>query len=226
MTTAMAAVPLDPTKNSPLTHRIALIKDENARLSLLFESRMALGVGLAALSGLMLGLAHGSNEAGYRFRAENAHRLPQTQTGWYLYHKSKNYHRMLGGIKEGAYMAGRLGIWTVLFVGMEEAIDGARVGLARLRGGESAVERVSRDFLSTGLAGVGTAGAFSLWNRFPISTTARVAKLGLKAGIAYGLLQDVASALRGRRIGYIGFVKQHIFGTTRDAPDTDRSAVG
>ncbi|KAA8574705.1 hypothetical protein EYC84_003955 [Monilinia fructicola] len=37
---------------------------------------------------MALGISHGSQTAGLRFRAENAHRLPTSPTGWYLYHKT------------------------------------------------------------------------------------------------------------------------------------------
>jgi hypothetical protein len=77
------------------------------RLSIPFALRLPALVAVGATSGSLLGLIHGANETGLRFRAENAHRLPATQTGWYLYHKSKNYVAMLGGIKEGVRMAGK-----------------------------------------------------------------------------------------------------------------------
>jgi len=63
---------------------------------------------------------------------------------------------------------------------------------------------------------MGTAGAFSAWNRFPIPTAARVAKLGAKVGLAYGLLQDAVSLLRGRRLGYADFIRRHTWGTIEE----------
>lgn len=45
-------------------------------------------------------------------------------------------------------------------------------------------------------------------DRFPVPTAARVAKLGLKYGLAFGLVQDAVSLLRGRRLGYVEFVKR------------------
>lgn len=198
----------------------------DARLSLPFPLRLPIGITMASFTGLVLGLAHGSQEAGFRFRAENAHRLPSTQTGWYLYHKSKNYHRMLGGIKEGVKMAGRLSGWTILFVGMEEAIDRARIAMTRLRRGDEVVTHVSRDFMSTALAGLATAGAFSAWNRFPVPTAARLARLGLKAGLAYGVLQDMASLLRGRKLGYVEFIKRHTIGASEEDSQSTAGIVG
>lgn len=181
------------------------------RLSLPVTVRLGLTACTAALSGFVLGAAHGSIEAGYRFRAENAHRLPKSQTGWYLYHKSKNYNAMLGGAIEGLKMSGKVTVWALLFVGMEEAIDGARQGITRVTRGEDAADRVSKDFMSTVVAGLGTAGAFSLWNRFPVATAARTAKTGIKVGLVYGLVQDAVGLLRGRRIGYVDFLRRHAF---------------
>ena len=193
------------------------------RLSLMTPIRLPVFFALSSLAGFGLGLAHGANETGLRFRAENAHRLPTTQTGWYLYHKSKNYVAMLGGIKEGFRMAGRLGVWTLVFAGCEESVDRARFAAARFWTGrvrgmaglgldedEAPEVKSSKDFVSTVCAGLGTAGLFSAWNRFPLATAARTAKMGAKAGLAFGLLQDAASFMRGRRLGYVEFVKRRL----------------
>jgi len=174
--------------------------------------------------------------AGLVFRAENAHRLPTSQVGWYLYHKSKNYHVALGGIKEGLRMGLRLAVWTGLFLYMEEAVDRLRgavlrqwVGFKDRRGleRELGLEKlenlrgvwVQRDFLSTTVAALGTAGAFSVWNRMPVNTAARTATLALKAGIGFGLVQDALSVLRGRRVGYVEYVRRHVFGGREKGTD-------
>ena len=47
--------------------------------------------GVSFISGAPLGSAKGSTNAALRYRAENAHYLPTSQAGWYLYGKSKNY---------------------------------------------------------------------------------------------------------------------------------------
>ncbi len=121
------------------------------RLSIPFSVRLPVAGGVGFVSGMALGVSHGSQLAGLRFRAENAHRLPQSPTGWYLYHKSKNYHVMLGGIKEAFKMGGKVSIWVAGFFTVEEAVD-------RVRGGK-------RDFFSTVVAGLGVAGGFSLWSK-------------------------------------------------------------
>lgn len=196
------------------------------RLSIPFIIRLPTFVSIAGVTGGLLGLVHGANETGLRFRAENAHRLPATQTGWYLYHKSKNYVAMLGGIKEGVRMAGRQAFWVGVFVGSEEGVDRARGAVSRIFSGmkeddHGEVQGTSKDFVSTVFAGLGTAGLFSAWNRFPIPTAARLAKMGAKYGLAFGLLQDAVSIVRGRRIGYVEFVKRHTVGL----PEKDEDLV-
>ena len=203
------------------------------RLSLPFPLRLPLLLTVSGFSGFCLGLAHGSTEAGLRFRAENAHRLPTSQTGWYLYHKSKNYHVLLGGIKEGFKMSGRLAVWTGTFVVFEELNDRGRAAVVRrwrtVRGTEEEEKVVAgnRDFLSTTAAGLGTAGAFAAWNHFPMATAVRLMKTGAKVGLAFGLAQDAVSLMRGRRLGYVEFVKRHTFGTdAREVGEGIEAAAG
>ncbi|KAA6415706.1 MAG: hypothetical protein FRX48_00424 [Lasallia pustulata] len=181
----------------------AIIKDPDApppvsapttapRLSIPFGIRLPAAITTSCVIGGYLGLTHGSQMAGFRFRAENSHRLPTTSTGWYLYHKSKNYHMAFGGIKEAFKMGGKLGFWAAGFFVVEEAVD-------EVRGGR-------RDFLSTVVAGLGVTGGFSAWNRFPLITAARSAKVGLITGLAFGLVQDAVSLAKGRRLAYVDFI--------------------
>lgn len=119
------------------------------RLSIPFGIRFPAATGVAFITGLSLGLSHGATTAGLRFRAENSHRFPTTSTGWYLYHKSKNYHIMLGGVKEGFKMGSKIAFWAGGFFLVEEAMD-------RLRG--------TKDFVSTIFAGLSISGGFSAWS--------------------------------------------------------------
>ncbi|KAI9704984.1 MAG: hypothetical protein M1836_006764 [Candelina mexicana] len=120
------------------------------RLSLGFPTRLVTALGVSSLTGLFLGVSHGSQTAALRFRAENAHRLPTSSTGWYLYHKSKNYHVLYGGVGEGLKMGFKVGAWVGMFFTVEEAVD-------RLRGGR-------KDVASTVVGGLGVAGAWSIWS--------------------------------------------------------------
>jgi len=124
-------------------------KVADSRLSLPTPTRLLLATTSSFLLGMGLGLSHGSQSAGLRFRAENAHRLPSSPTGWYLYHKSKNYHMALGGVKEGLKMGAKMSVWTGLFFAIEDAWD-------EVRG--------QKDVVNTVLASATVAGAFSLWS--------------------------------------------------------------
>lgn len=98
-----------------------------------------------------MGVSYGSTRRGLLFRAENAHRLPTSPTGWYLYHKSKNYHMALGGMREGIKMGAKLGFWTFAFFGIEDSWD-------EIRG--------TRDAANTVLAALSVAGGWSLWSEY------------------------------------------------------------
>lgn len=123
----------------------------SSRLSMPFRERLILSECGAAIGGFALGATQGGLVAGLRFRAENAHRLPETTTGWYFYHRSKNYNAMFGGIKEGLRLGGRTCVWVSAYVLAEEAVD-------QLRGG-------SRDFVSSVVASLALAGFVSAWSK-------------------------------------------------------------
>lgn len=127
-----------------------LFYNPNDRLSTTFPGRLLLCNISTFAIGTVLGGALGSRQASLRFRAENAHRFPTTQKGWFFYHKSKNYYTALGGVKTGVRTGVRLCSWVTMFVVTEEAVD-------RLRG--------RSDFLSTVVAGLSLSGFFSIWSR-------------------------------------------------------------
>ena len=118
------------------------------RLGIEIKDRAPITGLVAFATGAFLGTYYGAVKASLRYRAENAHRFPTNATGWYQYHKSKNYQSMLGGIKDGMRMGSKLGIGAVAFCLFEETFDHTR------RGG--------RDFLSTVTAGLSFSGLYSL----------------------------------------------------------------
>ncbi|KAK1998077.1 hypothetical protein LX36DRAFT_577070 [Colletotrichum falcatum] len=168
-------------------------KPSESRLSITTPARISLAGMVGFGIGATLGLAHGGRTAQLRFRAEHAHKMPTTTTGWYLYHKSKNYHAMQGGLREALHMGSRLSFWTLMTFGLESTVD-------RYRG--------KSDLLSTVLASLTVAGAFSFWNRFSLPTAARTARYGLLFGLAYGGMQDAVGLARGRSIGYVDFIRR------------------
>ena len=48
-------------------------------------------------------------------------------------------------------------------------------------------------------------------DRFPLPTAARTSKVGLIAGLSYGLVQDALGLARGRQLGYVNVLlgKRH-----------------
>lgn len=146
--------PAEPTVasgNLLLTEPSVTASTPNERLFLSTQSRVRFATIFAAMIGGALGFSHGASTTGLRFQAENAHRLPTSEKGWYFYHKTKNYAVLQGGIKEGGRMALKLGFWSGLFFMTEAAIDR---------------RRRSRDAASSVCAGMAVAGAFSLWSRY------------------------------------------------------------
>jgi len=161
--------------------------------------------------GFILGSSQGAQKGAYRYRAENAHRLPTTQTGWFLYQKSKNYHAMLGGVKEGAKFGSICTGWASLFMVTEEMVDLSRARL--LARGDDDVATGQRDAGSTIIAGMSLAGIYSWKRGLDHFAAARTAKTALKFSIMYGLVQDLAATLRGNPPAYIAWLKRKILST-------------
>lgn len=181
------------------------------RLGMKFDQRLLVGNLSSFLCGFTLGVSHAGHMAGMRFRAENAHRLPETRPGWYLYHKSKNYYK----IKEAAPVGIRKGFfvsaWTSIFLIIEESLDIFRgtwyagrtlnemegVDELDIKTMEKCIQR-NRDFKSSAIAGMVTGGVWSAWNTFPMVTAARTIRMGLFVGLAYGLGQDAMMWARNK----------------------------
>ncbi|KAL4875931.1 hypothetical protein BJY04DRAFT_149905 [Aspergillus karnatakaensis] len=162
------------------------------RLGMDVGKRLPLTTLSALSSGMVIGSLHGSKTAAYRFRAENAHRFPTSPTGWFQYHKNKNYATIVGGVKEGVKMGFKLSACALAFCVFEETVDYAR--------------HDQRDFASTVTAGLAFSGIYSLLARHDVYTAARTTKLGLKLSLVYGLLQDCLESLKGNRPAYVDFV--------------------
>ncbi|RDA83897.1 hypothetical protein CP532_3368, partial [Ophiocordyceps camponoti-leonardi (nom. inval.)] len=203
-----------PLLSSQASHHPALVAMEPAasllpppeldgRLSMATPTRLLFGSLSSGFVGFSLGAMQGGQMAQLRFRAEHAHKMPDSTTGWYLYHKSKNYHAMQGGIREGLRMGVKTSFWTFLALGLESTVDGCR--------GAS-------DMFSTMIATLTVAGTFSL-------SPARTARLGLVFGLVYGGIQDVVGLARGRPIGYIELIRRRLRSASRDADNPARHCV-
>lgn len=139
-----AAASMPPSTSPP---ELLPASSDAMRLSMLAPSRLLMGSTASGMIGFMLGAFQGGQMAQLRFRAEHAHKMPDTTTGWYFYHKSKNYHAMQGGIREGFRMGAKTGFWSFAALALETTVD-------RMRG--------CSDMLSTMVATVSVAGMFSL----------------------------------------------------------------
>ncbi|KAK4187931.1 FAD-linked oxidoreductase-like protein [Podospora australis] len=159
----------------------------NSRLSIPTGLRLPMASLLSFGTGFLLGAGHGSRTAGLQFRAEHAHKLPTTTTGWYLYHKSKNYRAARGGVKEGLKMGFKISFWTTAMLAIEHMFD---------------TYRGAPDMFNTITSLVTVAGGFSLWNRFSLPMAARTTKAALVVGTLYGGAQDFMSTLHGRKLPY------------------------
>src|ERR1700753_3383870 len=69
-----------------------LPRDRNERLSLQPSNRFALGIVSGLLVGISAGFIRGFQIADLRFRAENGHRMPKSEKGWFFYHRSKTHY--------------------------------------------------------------------------------------------------------------------------------------
>ncbi|KAL9115865.1 MAG: hypothetical protein Q9227_000233 [Pyrenula ochraceoflavens] len=179
------AVAIDPNPLPQPTFR-----DEQHRLSMHPLLRLPIMSAASFTAGFALGMAHGAPIAAYRYRAENAHRLPTSMTGWYLYHKSKNYHSIIGGAKDGVKMGLVVAGTAGLFLSIENVVD-------QTRG--------TKDVGSTVVAGAAVSGLWSLVKARDIWTASRMVKTGFKVSLVYGFLQDGIAWARGRPPGYIAW---------------------
>lgn len=151
MSTLTTATPREEAANESSLGPQTFPLDSHPRLSMATSARVTLGSAAASLIGFSLGATQGGQMAQLRFRAEHAHKMPDSTTGWYLYHKTKNYHAMQGGIREGLRMGARTGFWSFMALSLESTVD-------RCRG--------ASDMFSTIIASLSVAGAFSLWRKF------------------------------------------------------------
>lgn len=168
-----------------------------------FDRRLLLTTALAFTSGFTLGSITTGHAASLRFRAENAHRLPISQPGWYLYHKSKNYYKWKHGVVEGLRKGGYIAAWSSVFFIVEESLDVFRgtwragrtmsemegvdeLDMRRIEGGMQGC----RDAASSAMAGMVTGGLWSVTHGFPVTMAARTIRMGLLVGLGFGLGQD------------------------------------
>ena len=163
---------------------------------------------ISFFTGFGLGSAHGSTTAALRYRAENAHRVPSSRTGWYLYGKSRNYHAIIGGVTNGVKDGARFAAWTTLFLAIEDGLDRARGKiLASAQDKEDGkLARGQRDFLNTVSAAVAFSGLYGWSHGFDRWSAQRLTRSAVRFAVPFGLAQDVLASLRGDRPWYVDWV--------------------
>jgi len=105
---------------------------ENEAIHINVPPRLYQVPGAALVVGTVIGAVRGSRKEGLRFLAENAHRAPTTLQGWYFYNKTKNYRKILGGLREGGRQGLKLSATAMGWVTIEESIRRLGHGLEEL----------------------------------------------------------------------------------------------
>lgn len=204
-------IPLEDPASLALQDDYKLLGYSNERLSMPPALRWPLLAATTFLYGASLGMTVGGRKAADRYRAMNAHRLPSTQAGWYLYHRSKSYHTTVGGVKEGVKFGTKLSLWASLFMLAEEGLDQARGRLFAKK--DEDVATGQRDTANTVMAALTTVGLYSRWHRMDVFATTKMASMSLKYGLMYGLAQDALASLRGEPPAYLRWLRRKTFGS-------------
>lgn len=164
------------------------------RLSMPFDVRVTGATVLGMLTGFTLGLTNAGSMAGLRFRAEHAHIFPTENAGWYLYHRSKNYHVILGGLKGGVKLGSKIGFWAGSFFLVEEAVDRYWQ---------------SKNFISSTVAGGTVAGAFSalrkcydilFWATSRVKIVSRLLFVPFRSNVSTSSFTHSEAGIQGRTI--------------------------
>jgi hypothetical protein len=138
----------------------------------------------------IIGFLRARRLAGHQFLAENAHRLPTNDAGWYLYHRAKNYRMVWRGFKGGCKYGLAGGASAFLYGLVEETWD-QRFRRGKVDPGGSMV------------AGTVAAGAFATVKRMGKTQTWRCLRVGMGLGLVSGVLQDLLRWGRGAPPWYV-----------------------
>jgi hypothetical protein len=128
--------------------------------------------------------------AAHQFLAENSHRLPTSDAGWYLYHRAKNYRVVWKAAKGGVKTGFAGAACALLYSYVEEFWDQG------VRGGEV-------DPGGSVVAGAVTAGAFAIRKRVRARQAWRYLRVGMGLGLMSGVLQDLLRWSRGAPPWYV-----------------------
>lgn len=167
-----------------------VIVDHSNRLSRPGPARMTFYFTNSLAAFWVIGFLRTRRLAAHQFLAENSHRLPTSDAGWYLYHRAKNYRVVWRGFKGGIQTALVGGACAFLYGFVEEAWDqGVRKGKV--------------DAAGSMVAGGVTAGAFAIGKRVRMRQAWRYLRVGMALGLVSGILQDMVRWSRGAPPWYV-----------------------
>jgi hypothetical protein len=125
------------------------LRETSGRLSMSAAERVVLGTVASSAICFTAGMFQEWPSAALRFRAENAHRMPRSEKGWYFYHRHKTNYAAFHAMKTGFRSAATYGPATGIILYTEHIAD-------VVRGGQS------KDFLSTVGAALTVTGCYSI----------------------------------------------------------------
>lgn len=170
-----------------VNHHNRLSRPGPARLTFYFTNAFAIF--------WVIGFLQARRLAAHQFLAENSHRLPTSDAGWYLYHRSKNYKVAWRGIQAGFKHGIAGGACAFVYGFTEEAWDqGVRKGKV--------------DALGSMVAGTTVAATFAVVKRMRLRPTLRCLRVGAGLGLVSGIAQDLLRWSRGATPWYIEELRQ------------------
>ncbi|KAJ3139128.1 hypothetical protein HK100_011826 [Physocladia obscura] len=168
---------LTPSSANPYAEKLAAYSP-----ALLWGSKSTFYVGLAGAASAATIASRNRNR---QFLAENAHRLPKTKEGWYIYHRYKQLEIFRAASSWSAAPSGalRFGSIAASFCVIEHLFE------TRLLSRES--------WANAFVAGISSGALFSIAARLTIQYSKRAIFFGSMAGLSIGVLQDVAAFATG-----------------------------
>lgn len=184
--------------------------DYSNRLSRTAGERLVFYFTTACSAFGVVGFLRARRLASHQFLAENSHRLPTSDAGWYLYHRAKNYRTAWKGIKGGARY-GLLGGVTAYLYGFIEDFWDQDVRSGRV------------DAMGSFVAGTVTAAFFAMWKGLGPRTSRQYFRVGMGLGLVSGVLQDSVRWTRGATPWYIEELKGQQWGWTPGQLETRKA---
>ncbi|KAI8872885.1 hypothetical protein GQ42DRAFT_118741 [Ramicandelaber brevisporus] len=177
-----------------------------ARIAILFHLSLSVGMLSGGIPALQL--------RGYQYLAENAHQLPRTKRGWFMYHRQKNYEAMMAFFIGGAKSAVRIMLPVLAFEATTTAIDWLRTTGASYTQIEADAAKENKtsgqvDALGRVMAGAVVGSVFATQTRLTKGSARRVMRLGIGIGLGMGLLEDAIAYFSGYPPAYLQSLLNH-----------------